>query len=185
MQDNLNEVTGGVDTHSRVHVAAVVSTIGKILATSSFPVTKAGYQALLAWMRSFGTLTAVGVEGTGAYGAGLSRFLTAANVTVIEVNRPNRQLRRRRGKSDTTDAESAARAVLNGEATTTPKSGVGNVEAIRALRIARRSAVKASTQASNQIRDLIVTAPDELRDRLENYLQLHGSSFVPACGPVP
>ncbi len=178
MQDNLNEVTGGVDTHSRVHVAAVVNTIGKILATSSFPVTTAGYQALLAWMRSFGTLSAVGVEGTGAYGAGLSRFLTAANVTVIEVNRPNRQLRRRRGKSDTTDAESAARAVLNGEATTTPKSGVGNVEAIRALRVARRSAVKASTQASNQIRDLIVTAPDELRDRL---VELSTTARIKLC----
>ncbi len=178
MQDNLNEVTGGVDTHSRVHVAAVVNAIGKILATSSFPVTKAGYRALLEWMRSFGTLTAVGVESTGAYGAGLSRFLTANNVPVIEVNRPNRQLRRRRGKSDTTDAESAARAVLNGEATTTPKTGVGNVEAIRALRIARRSAVKASTQASNQIRDLIVTAPDELRDRL---VELSTTTRIELC----
>ncbi len=166
MHDELNEVTGGVDTHSRVHVAAVVNAIGKILATASFAVSAAGYAELLAWMRSFGTLTAVGVEGTGSYGAGLCRFLTANEVVVIEVNRPNRQLRRRRGKSDSTDAESAARAVLNGEATGVPKTGDGNVEALRSLRIARRSAVKALTQASNQIRDLIVTAPDGLRDRL-------------------
>lgn len=166
MQDESKEVTGGVDTHSRVHVGAVVNAIGKILETASFPVTVAGYQQLLAWMHSFGTLTRVGVEGTGSYGAGLCRFLVANDVTVVEVNRPNRQLRRRRGKSDTTDAESAARAALNGEATGVPKTGDGNVEAIRGLRVARRSAVKASTQASNQIRDLIVTAPDALRDRL-------------------
>ncbi len=166
MHDEMNEVTGGGDTHSRVHVAAVVNAIGKILATASFAVNAAGYADLLAWMGSFGTLTAVGVEGTGSYGAGLCRFLVANNVAVIEVNRPNRQLRRRRGKSDSTDAESAARAVLNGEATGVPKTGDGNVEALRSLRIARRSAVKALTQASNQIRDLIVTAPDGLRDRL-------------------
>ena len=166
MQDQLGEVTGGVDTHSRVHVAAVVNAIGKILATASFAVSAAGYGELLAWMRSFGTLKAVGLEGTGSYGAGLCRFLTVNDVTVIEVNRPNRQLRRRRGKSDSTDAESAARAVLNGEATGVPKTSDGNVEALRALRVARRSAVKATTQASNQIRDLIITAPDGLRDRL-------------------
>jgi transposase len=166
MHDELNEVTGGVDTHALVHVAAVVNAIGKILATASFAVTAAGYAELLAWMRSFGTLKAVGVEGTGSYGAGLCRFLTVNDVTVIEVNRPNRQLRRRRGKSDSTDAESAARAVLNGEANGVPKTSDGNVESLRALRVARRSAVKATTQASNQIRDLITTAPDGLRDRL-------------------
>ena len=178
MQDESKNVTGGVDTHSRVHVGAVVNAIGKILATASFPVTVAGYRQLLAWMRSFGTLARVGVEGTGSYGAGLSRFLVANNVAVVEVNRPNRQLRRRRGKSDTTDAESAARAALNGEATGVPKTGDGNVEAIRGLRVARRSAVKASTQASNQIRDLIVTAPDGIRDRL---VELTTATRIEAC----
>lgn len=150
MQDETGVVTGGVDTHLRVHVAAVVNAIGKILGTASFPVTMAGYRARLAWMAGFGTVARIGVEGTGAYGAGLARHLRGAGVCVIEVNRPDRQLRRRRGKSDTTDAEAAARAVLNGEATVVPKNGDGRVEAIRALRVARRSGVKASTQAGNR-----------------------------------
>ena len=139
------DVTGGVDTHSQVHVAAIVNAIGRILGTASFPVSRKGYRDLLDWMRSFGLLNKIGVEGTGSYGAGLTRFLNAERVEIVEVNRPNRQLRRRRGKSDTTDAESAARAALNGEATGTPKSGESTVESIRVLRVARRSAVKAST----------------------------------------
>ncbi len=166
MNEEIVEVTGGVDTHSEVHVAAFVNSIGKVLGTASFPVTTAGYRELLLWVRSFGLLNRVGVEGTGAYGAGLFRYLHEEGVIVVEVNRLNRQLRRRRGKSDITDAVSAARAALNGDATGTPKSGDGNVEAIRSLRVARRSAIKASTQASNQIRDLIVTAPEDLRVRL-------------------
>lgn len=177
MQEDQDGVTGGVDTHSRVHVAAVVNAIGKISGTASFPVTTAGYRALLAWMTGFDTVVRVGVDGTGAYGAGLTRYLEGVGVSVVEVNRPNRQLRRRRGKSDPTDAE-AARAALNGEATGIPKLGNGNVEAIRALRVARRSAVKASTQASNQIRDLIVTAPDVVRDRL---VELNTAARVETC----
>jgi transposase len=87
-------------------------------------------------------------------------------VKVIEVDRPNRQRRRRRGKSDPTDAEAAARAVLAGEATATPKTRSGIVEAIRVLRVARSGAVKARTQAANQLRDLLVTAPEELHAQL-------------------
>jgi transposase len=166
MQEKHGDVTGGVDTHADVHVGAVVNTIGVIIATASFSTTTAGYEALLTWMRSFGTLQRVGVEGTGSYGAGLTRYLHDGGVVVVEINRPNRQHRRRRGKSDTADAEAAARAALNGEATGTPKTGTGRVESIRTLRTARRSAVKAMTQAGNQIRDLIVTAPDSLRERL-------------------
>lgn len=160
------DVTGGVDTHSQVHVAAIVNAIGRILGTASFPVSRKGYRDLLDWMRSFGLLNKIGIEGTGSYGAGLTRFLNAERVEVVEVNRPNRQLRRRRGKSDTTDAESAARAALNGEATGTPKSGESTVESIRVLRVARRSALKASTQARNQLAGLIVTAPDVIRESL-------------------
>lgn len=168
MQDEHSAVTGGVDTHGDDHVAAIIDGVGRILGTASFAATAAGYRRLLSWMRSFGRVAQVGVEGTGAYGAGLARHLTGEGVTVVEVNRPNRQTRRRRGKSDTTDAEAAARAALNGEATAAPKAGDGPVEALRALRVARRSALKARTQAANQIRDLIVTAPDELRTRLRH-----------------
>lgn len=161
------EVTGGVDTHKDVHIAAAIDQLGRILGSRSFPATRSGYRQLLCWLLKFGNLSKVGIEGTGAYGAGLCRFLTEAQVMVVEVNRPDRQRRRLRGKSDTVDAESAARAALNGEATATPKSGDGLVEALRALRLARRSAIKARTQASLQIRDLVLTAPDSLRATLE------------------
>jgi transposase len=159
-------VTGGVDTHRDLHVAAVIDEVGRILGTEAFAVNADGYEALLTWMRSFGTISSVGMEGTGSYGAGLFRHLTGHGVDVLEVIRPNRQARRRRGKSDPADAEAAARATLCGEASGTPKARSGAVEAIRALRVARCGAVKASTQASNQLRDLIVSAPEVLRARL-------------------
>lgn len=116
MDQNQNQVTGGVDTHKEVHVAAAIDQLGRILGTGSFPSTQAGYRRLLSWLISFGELTEVGIEGTGAYGTGLCRFMTDAGVNVVEVNRPDRQRRRLRGKSDTVDAESAARSALNGEA---------------------------------------------------------------------
>jgi transposase len=159
-------VTGGVDTHAEVHVAGVVDQAGRVLGTQEFPATAKGYQAALAWMRGRGELVRVGVEGTGSYGAGLARYLAAEGVGVTEVIRPNRQARRRRGKSDTADAVAAALAALNGEASGVPKSRDGAVESIRALQVARRGAIKARTQAGNQLRDLIVTAPEQLRDKL-------------------
>lgn len=135
------EITGGADTHRDFHVAAVVDEAGRVLSSAEFPATSAGYRQMLTWMRRHGTLLRVGVEGTGAWGAGLARHLRDQGVVVIEVDRPNRQLRRRRGKSDTTDAEAAARAALNGEATGTAKSRDGAIESIRVLRVARRSAL--------------------------------------------
>ncbi len=159
-------VAGGVDTHAEVHVAGVVDQAGRVLGTGEFPATAKDYSAALAWMAGHGTLVKVGVEGTGSYGAGLARYLAAAGVQVTEVIRPNRQARRRHGKSDAADAVAAALAALNGEASGTPKSRDGAVESIRALQVARRGAVKARTQASNQLRDLIVTAPEPLRARL-------------------
>ena len=115
-------VIGGVDTHKDVHVAAVLDEAGKIFDTASFSANAKGYGELLAWLSSFGRRAKVGVEGTGAYGAGLARHLGREGVEVVEVNRPNRQARRRRGKSDTVDAEAAARAALNGEATVVAKA---------------------------------------------------------------
>src|SRR4051794_10259813 len=114
-------VTGGVDTHLDVHVAAAVDHLGGVLGTASFPTTTSGYRRLLRWLRSFGPLHAVGVEGTGSYGMALARHL-ANDVSVVEVSRPNRQVRRRHGKSDVVDAVAAARAVLSGQASATAKS---------------------------------------------------------------
>src|SRR5665213_582911 len=160
-------VIGGVDTHKDVHVAAVIDERGKILDVGHFATTRSGYGQLLAWLRSYGELLRVGIEGTGSYGAGLSQHLAGEGVEVIEVNRQNRQNRRRRGKSDPIDAEAAARAVLNGEASGAPKSQVGVVESIRALRVAFTSARDARTRVALQIRDLLVNAPSALRAEIE------------------
>lgn len=159
-------VVAGIDTHTDRHQAAVIDSIGRHLATEAFETTPEGYGRLLAWLLSHGEILAAGIEGTGAYGAEVARFLTAHGVTVVEVDRPDRKARRDNGKSDPIDAYAAATAVLSGRAGGTPKSRNGIVEAIRALRVARKSAVKARTQAINQIRTLIVTAPSAVRDRL-------------------
>jgi transposase len=159
-------VTLGVDTHAERHVAAALDQQGRLLGTREIPTTAAGYAALLAWAGGLGSVERVGIEGAGNYGAGLARWLGAQGLVVVEVDRPERRTRRRRGKSDPVDAEAAARAVQAGTATGQPKAADGRIEAIRALRLARRSAMKARTQAANQLHALVVTAPDGLRERL-------------------
>ncbi len=159
-------VVGGVDCHSRVHHAVVLDQTGRRLGDRAFPAAAAGYAELLGWLRGFGTVAVVGVESTGSYGAALTRSLLEAGVRVVEVNQPHAHLRRRRGKTDAVDAEAAARKVLSGEATAIPKDMSGAVEAIRQIRLARRSAVSARTSALCQLGDLIVTAPAALRAQL-------------------
>jgi transposase len=159
-------VTGGVDTHLEVHVAAALDPLGALLGSRGFDTTPAGYLELLTWLESFGAVTKVGVEGTGSYGAGLARFLRRADILVIEVDRPNRAERRRSGKSDPLDAVEAARAALSGRATSISKSKDGAVEAIRVLVVAKRSARQARIKALTQMRHLVITAPDQLRCRM-------------------
>jgi transposase len=166
-QPTLPRITIGVDTHKHTHVAAARDQLGRRLATTMAPATPAGYTQLLGWAQGLGEPVAWGVEGTGSYGAGLARFLALHGQRVLEVNRPDRQARRRRGKSDPVDADAAARAVQAGEATGTPKTQDGTVEMVRSLRVARQTAVKARTQAINAIKALLVTAPDALREQLE------------------
>jgi transposase len=162
----ISEVAGGVDTHRDTHTAAVIDMVGRVLGTERFPAGPAGYAALLTWMRRFGRLLRVGVEGTGAYGAGLARLLRDERVEVVEVDRPDRKTRRFQGKSDPIDAIAAARTALAGERTGVPKRRDGRIEAVRNLRVARRSAVDQRADAQRQIKALIVTAPDDLRERL-------------------
>ncbi len=161
-------ITGGVDTHKDTHTVAALDENGRLLSVAHFPTTSSGYEKLHAWLGAFGTIARVGIEGTGSYGAGLSRYFRKKSVSVVEVNRPNRQLRRQRGKSDSVDAEAAARAALAGEATGTPKAQNGSVEALRHFRAARNSAVKARTQAANQLHAILMTAPEILRERFRN-----------------
>jgi transposase len=158
-------ITGGVDTHAGVHVAAALDPIGGLLGVQEFPATPAGYAQLLGWLGGFGTVCLVGVEGTGSYSAGLARHIAAAGVRVVEVDRADRQDRRRAGKSDPLDAVSAARAALSGRASGAPKGRDGAVEAIRALMVAKRSARSVRTQTINQARALVVTGPDDVRAR--------------------
>ena len=120
----------------------------------------------MAWLRDFGTIARVGIEGTGSYGSGLAAHLRDQSVHVVEVNRPNRQTRRRHGKSDPADAEAAARATLAGDAAGTPKSQDGSVEIIRLFRLQRRSAIRARTQTGNQLHAIVSTAPESLRSSL-------------------
>ena len=161
-----HEVILGVDTHLDKHVGVAIDGFGKYLDTLSIETTPTGYQQLLRWVQSFSSIRRAGVEGTGTYGAGLARFLTEQNVEVFEINRPDRSMRRFRGKSDPTDAESAARTVLSGNACAIPKSQSGAAEAMRITSVARRSAVKARTQAINQLRGLLISSPDKIRAKL-------------------
>jgi transposase len=161
-------ITAGVDTHLDVHVVAALDERGALLGVESFETTVEGYRRTLVWLREFGTVELVGVEGTGSYGAGLTRHLLAEGIAVVEVDRPNRQRRRKRGKSDPQDAITAARAAQSGDALGAAKTRDGNVEAMRVLRIARHSARKARTQALNQMRSIISTAPDEIRTELRD-----------------
>jgi transposase len=161
-----SEVILGVDTHLDTHVGVVISGTGERLGALSIPATTNGYQQLLTWAKSLGRLQRAGVEGTGTYGAGLTRALLDHQIDVVEVNRPDRAKRRLQGKSDPIDAENAARAVLSGSATAIPKTRSGAAEALREVSVARRSAIKAKTQAINQLRALLISAPQDVRDRL-------------------
>jgi transposase len=159
-------VIGGVDAHTDTHDAAALDERGRLLGTRTFPSTPEGNRALLAWLESFGSIAVIGVESTGSYAAGLVRFLRSREVAVVEINQPHAHTRRRRGKSDPIDAEMAARQALSGHAIVVPKLTDGIVEAIRQLRLARDSAVKARTAAFNQLTEMIVTVPDDLRQHL-------------------
>jgi len=161
-------VVGGVDTHADVHVAAAIDTNGGLLGIESFPTDRVGYRRLEQWLAGFGPIIKIGVEGTGSYGVGLSRHLRCVGIEVVEVDRPNRQTRRRQGKSDPVDAEAAARATLSGSASVTPKRRDGTVEQIRVLSVARRSARRQGSQTLNQLRHIVLTGPDAVRDRFKD-----------------
>jgi len=160
-------VVVGVDTHKDEHVAVAVNGLGTRLGEHRLRATSVGYVGLERWAVGMGDVATFGVEGTGSFGAGLARFLSLRGHTVIEVSRPDRSTRRRLGKSDPIDAEAAARAVLAGVAQGLPKSGTHGVEMLRVLKVAKDSAMKARTQAMNQMMALVVTAPADLREALE------------------
>ena len=164
--DSARHVVGGVDTHRDSNVAAVVDMNGGLLGVESFPTTGDGHRCLSLWMAGFGAIERVGIEGTGAYGAGLARHFHGSGVMVIEVDRPERQKRRKQGKSDRIDAVEAARGALSGRCEGQAKSGNSHAEALRALLVAKRSARSTRIRTIVQLRHLMFTAPDELRAKL-------------------
>lgn len=156
----------GVDTHKHLHVAVAIDHLGVRLEDRSFPADTNGYTALAVWAEGLGRVEAFGVEGTGSYGAGLASALRRRGHRLVEVNRGNRQARRANGKSDSADAETAARQVLAGVATAVPALADGQVEMIRQVKIARDTAVKARTTAMITLKQVVVNAPAELREQL-------------------
>jgi transposase len=171
-------VIGGVDAHADTHHAAALDQRGALLGTESFPTTTSGYRQLLDWLSSFGEIDVIAIESTGSYAAALVRYLREHDVAVVEVNQPHAHTRRRVGKSDPIDAEMAARLFQAGKAKSVPKQTDGIVESIRLLRVARDSAVKSRSAALVQIRDLLITAPQELRDQLSDRKTLRGKVTV-------
>ena len=157
----------GVDTHKHVHVAVAIDRVGARLESCSVTADRAGYADLMDWARTLGAVEAFGIEGTGSYGVGLASFVRRKAVRVVEVNHCDRRKRRNNGKSDTIDAETAARSVLAGIATAIPKTADGASEMVRQIKIARDTAVKARSSAIITLKTLIVNAPGELRETLE------------------
>jgi transposase len=166
MTDQRQVVIAGVDAHTDEHHVAVLDSQGRSLGAAAFPTSAGGYARLIGWLRSHGQIERIGVESTGAYAAGLVRALLAEQITVVEVNQPHRHAHQRLGKSDPIDAELAARAALSGAASAVAKDRSGIVEAIRQLSVARAGALKARTAALQQLDDLIITAPEQLRGEL-------------------
>ena len=157
-------LVAGVDTHKDTHYAAVITVTGEHIGAAEFPATDAGYRALTGFITCHGVLLRTGVEGTNSYGAGLTRHLHNVGIEVVEVIRPARQVRRMRGKSDPLDAYTAAHTALANNDTVTAKTSNGTVEAIRVTNAARRSALKARTEVIVQLKSLIVTAPEAVRE---------------------
>ena len=163
----------GVDTHKHVHVAVAIDSWGIRLGDHAFVADSGGYEALVTWAETHGRIEAFGIEGTGSYGAGLARAVRRAGHHVVEVNRGDRRTRRAAGKSDTIDAEVAARCLLAGQSTAIPKTADGAVEMIRQLKITRDTAMKARTAAMNTLKQIIMQAPPFLREALHD-LTDHG-----------
>ena len=167
------KVIVGVDTHKHVHVAVAIDSWGIRLRDHAFVANSGGYQALITWAETHGRIEAFGIEGTGGYGAGLARAVRRAGHRVVEVNRGDRRTRHAAGKSDTIDAEVAARSVLADQSTAIPKTADGAVEMMRQRKITRNTAVKARTTAMNTLKQIVVHAPPILREALHD-LTDHG-----------
>ena len=176
-------IVAGADTHvDTIHVAAISMT-GALVGDREFPTTRAGYTAAIGFLTSLGQVQRIGVEGTASYGAGLTRALTAAGIDVVEVTRAFKSTRRLKGKSDPLDAYSAARTALAGDGLAVPKDDA--TAGLRALHIARRSAVKHRTAVINQLKAMLVSAPDAVREKYRGVTTLKLVEAIARCRPMP
>jgi transposase len=174
-------IVAGADTHlDTIHVAAISMT-GSLIGDREFPTTRTGYAAAIRFLTSLGQVERIGVEGTASYGAGLTRALTAAGIDVVEVSRAVKSTRRLKGKSDPLDAYSAARTALAANGLATPKDDA--TAGLRALHIARRSAVKQRTAVINQLRAMLVSAPDAVREKYRGLTTLKLTEAIARCRP--
>lgn len=183
MTHEATRVIGGIDTHKDLHTAAVIDVRGTVLEVRSFATTRQGYNQLVAWMASFGAVGAVGVEGSGSYGAGITRRLAREGIRVLEVTAPERTSRRTLGKDDALDAVSAARAALEGRRVSVARTRTGEIEALRVLRTTRATAVKARRAAMQQLDNTIVAAPDGLRDAVRAMTRMRRIRTLAAWRP--
>jgi transposase len=181
MTSSSRQIVIGVDTHKHVHVAHAADQLGRPLGDYQMPTTAAGYADFLAWARPLGEVITVGIEGTGHYGAGLARYLRDHGITVREVGHPKRQHRARYGKTDTLDARGAAAIVLAGHDVGETKHADGAVEMMRILQVTRTSAVRAKAVAITTMQDLLVTAPQPVRDQ---FAALSPRRLVTACAQL-
>lgn len=181
-------VYAGIDTHADTHHVAVIDGHGRALDDVQVRADAAGYRRAIAFLSRWPQIAAVGVECTGSYGAAITRALLATGLRVVEVNRPNRFDRRSKGKTDTFDAYSAAEAVLTGRAHAAPKGADGLVEALRALRTTRSSALRERTATINQIKAMLIAGPERLRARYRNLSNTRLTAALavsrPAAEPV-
>lgn len=174
-------LVAGADTHAdTIHVAAISMT-GAAISDREFPTTRTGYAAAIRFLTSSGQVERIGVEGTASYGAGFTRALTAAGIEVVEVTRAVKSTRRLKGKSDPLDAYSAARTALAGDGLATPKDDA--TAGLRALHIARRSAIKHRTAVINQIKAMLVSAPDAVREKYRGSTTLKMIEAIARCRP--
>jgi hypothetical protein len=180
-EENKRTIVVGVDTHKAFHVAAAKDALGHDVAEARFEATAHGYEDLRMWAKDLGEVEAFGIEGPGSYGMGLARHLASAGEAVVEVGRPSREHRARQGKSDPADARAAAAAVLAGDALGRPKSADGSVEMIRTLRLTRETAVRARSVAVATLQSVLVTAPDEVRER---FAGMTSRRLVRACAQL-
>lgn len=177
------QIVVGVDTHKEVHVAAAVDWRGTLIDEQSFATTRQGYRQLEAWARSLGEVLRVGVECSGSYGSGPTGHLMKSGFQVLEAAFPDRAVGRKRGEDDSIGAEMAAEAAFTGARTATPKAGDGMVEALRMLQKTRKAAVAARRSALQTIRAIMISAPEELRDRLRGMTRMQLIRHLVATRP--